>query len=406
MTSSPAVDHDSSSSLKELGDAHNAPMYSPSLVIERGEGVRLFDVDGNEYLDFLAGIAVCALGHRHPRLVRAIAEQADRVLHVSNAYYTEPQIDLLARLAASSFADRIFLCNSGTEANEAAMKLCRRYQKVVRGEEHRVEFVSMEKSFHGRTLASITATGQPKYHRGFEPLPAGYRYARFDDLDSVRALVGPHTAGIIVEPLQGEGGVRPASLEFLRGLRELCDESGALLIFDEVQTGVGRTGTLWAYESYDVVPDIMTLAKGLGGGVPIGATLATDEVFAGFERGSHASTFGGNPLASAAAATVLAVIEEDDLLRNVRERGEQLVAGLRDIASRHDVILDVRGRGLMVGVECAGDASGKIAAACRANGLLVNTAGGVAVRFVPPLVITPADVEEALARFERAVTAI
>lgn len=405
MTSSPrhAPEELRSDELRERGDRHNSPTYSPTLVIDRGEGVRVWDVDGNEYLDFLAGIAVSALGHRHPRLVRAIAEQADRILHVSNAYYSEPQVRLLEQLTDASFADRVFLCNSGTEATEAAMKLARRYQRVVRGEVERFEFVSMKKSFHGRTLASITATGQPKYHAGFEPLVPGYSYADFNDLDSVRALVGEKTAAVIVEPVQGEGGVRPADPEFLRGLRNLCDEAGALLIYDEVQTGVGRTGDLFAYQGYGVTPDIMCLAKGLGGGIPIGAMLATEQVFCGFERGSHASTFGGNPLACAAASTVLEVIEEDGLLENVRARGAELVAGLREIAGRHEVVVDVRGRGLMVGAQCAGDAAGKIATRCCEQGLLVNTAGGDTVRFVPPLVITSDDVSEALRRFEAAL---
>lgn len=385
------------------GDRHNSTTYSPSIVMERGEGVRVWDTDGNEYLDFLAGIAVCSLGHAHPTLTAALVDQVETLLHVSNSFYTPQQIELLERLTTKSFADRVFLCNSGTEANEAAMKLTRRFQKVVRGDEDRVEIVSMKKSFHGRTLASITATGQPKYHKGFEPLPAGYLYADFNDLDSVAALVTDKTAGIIVEPIQGEGGVRPAEGVFLEGLRRLCDDSGALLIFDEVQTGVGRTGTLWAYEGYGVVPDIMTLAKGLGGGVPVGAMISTDAVFEGFTRGSHATTFGGNPLASRAATTVLDVIDRDGLLANADERGRQLRAGLQTIVNEHDALLEVRGRGLMVGVECEGDLSGAIAKACHERGLLVNTAGGIAVRLVPPLVVTQSDVDEALEKFAAAV---
>lgn len=395
-----------SSELRARGDLHNSPTYAPSLVIDRGEGVWLWDVDGDQYLDFVAGIAVCSLGYAHPRLVSALTDQIERVIHVSNMYYTEPQIRLMERLAQKSFADRVFLCNSGTEATEAGMKLARRYQHVVQGDANRDQFISMKKSFHGRTLASITATGQPKYQKGFEPLPPGFHYAEFNELDTVAELIGERTIGVIVEPVQGEGGVRPAEQEFLDGLRELCDEHGALLIYDEVQTGVGRTGDLFAYQGYDVPPDIICLAKGLGSGVPVGAMMASEEIFRGFERGSHATTFGGNPLACAAANTVLDVIEDDDLCANVRERGAQLMDGLGDIAERFDWVLDVRGRGLMVGVECEGDGAKQVAAACRAEGLLVNTAGGTTVRFVPPLVVEPEHVDDALRRFERAVVAV
>jgi predicted acetylornithine/succinylornithine family transaminase len=392
-----------SAELIARGDLHNSPTYAPSLVIDRGNGVTLWDVDGNEYLDFVAGIAVCSLGYSHPRLVEALTEQIERVIHVSNMFYSEPQIQLMERLTESSFADRVFLCNSGTEATEGAMKLARRYQRVVRGDEKRDRFVSMKKSFHGRTLASITATGQPKYHKGFEPLPPGFGYAEFNDLDSVAELVDDRTTAVILEPVQGEGGVRPATPAFLQGVRELCDEHGALLIYDEVQTGVGRTGDLFAYQGYDVPPDIICLAKGLGGGVPVGAMMARDEVFQGFERGSHATTFGGNPLACTAANTVLQVIEDDALCDNARERGAELVEGLREIGRRYEMIVDVRGRGLMVGVECAGDGAKRIAAACRTEGLLVNTAGGTTVRFVPPLVIDSGHVQDAVRRFARAV---
>lgn len=402
MTSQPVDAPLRSESLRARGDAHNSPSYGPSLVIDHGAGVRLWDVDGREYLDFVAGIAVAALGYAHPVLTKAIAEQAATIQHTSNMFYTEPQIELMERLAAASFADRVFLCNSGAEANEAAMKLARRYQREVAGTE-RFEFVSMKYSFHGRTLAAITATGQPKYHKGFEPLPAGHSYADFNDLSSVEALVNDRTAAVIVEPVQGEGGVRPATPEFLEGLRELCDRHGVLLIFDEVQTGIGRTGTLFAYEGYGVEPDIICLAKGLGGGMPIGAMMARNEVFAGFVKGSHASTFGGNPVACAAANVVLSTIEEDDLTANVNARGAELMSGLRDIAERHDVITEVRGRGLMVGAHCEGDGATRAAAAARNHGLLVNTAGGTTVRFVPPLIVTSDDVSEALERFEAAL---
>jgi predicted acetylornithine/succinylornithine family transaminase len=391
----------STQELLAIADRTNSTTYAPArFVLDRGEGVRLYDLDGNEYLDFVAGIAVNALGHGHPELTRAIQEQAAKLLHVSNMFVNEPQIELMEYLTEHSFADRVFLCNSGTEATEAGMKLARRWQKTVGQAPQRTDVLSMKKSFHGRTMASLTATGQPKYHKGFEPLVPGHRYAEFNDLDSVAAAIGPNTAAVIMEPVQGEGGIRPSSPEFIEGVRELCDNEGVLLIFDEVQAGVGRTGSLFAYQGYGVAPDIICLAKGLGGGVPVGAMMATERVYSGFERGSHASTFGGNPLASTAALTVLRIIERDQILENVSARGEQLRAGLRELAQRYDVIREVRGRGLMVGAEC-GDEAGAIALACRDEGLLINTAGGNTLRFVPPLVVTEADVDEALERVER-----
>jgi acetylornithine/N-succinyldiaminopimelate aminotransferase len=383
---------------------HNSPNYAPADVIfDRGQGVRLYDREGNEYLDFIAGIAVCALGHGHPALSRTIAEQAARLLHVSNLYYTEPQIALMERLCRDSFGDRVFLCNSGAEANEAALKLARRYQHKVTGDADKTQIVSMKQSFHGRTLAAITATGQPKYHEGFAPLVPGFVYAEFNDLDSVKELVGPQTAAVIVEPIQGEGGVRPARPGFLPRLRELCDAHGALLIFDEVQTGVGRTGDWFAYQHEGIAPDIMTLAKGLGGGVPIGAMIATDRAFAGWDKGSHASTFGGNPLASAAALTVLETIEREDLLGHVRVMSEQLVAGLHRLKDTYDLIGEVRGRGLLLGMECRHGAT-EIANLARTQGLLINTAGGDTLRFAPPLIIDSNDIEQALERLDSALS--
>lgn len=391
--------------LLAVADRTNSTTYAPArFVLDRGEGVWLYDLDGNAYLDFVAGIAVNALGHGHPRYTKAIQDQAARLIHVSNMFVNEPQIRLMERLTASSFADRVFLCNSGTEATEAAMKLARRWQKAVAGATQRTKILSMNKSFHGRTMASLTATGQPKYHKGFEPLVPHHIYADFNDLEAVTEAVDDETAAIIMEPVQGEGGIRPATPEFIEGVRELCDREGILLIFDEVQAGVGRTGTLFAYEGYGVAPDIICLAKGLGGGVPVGAMMATERVYAGFERGSHASTFGGNPLASTAALTVLEVIEDEGLLENVAARGQQLRDGLEELAKTFDTILDVRGRGLMVGAECEGSAASEIAMACRDEGLLINTAGGNTLRFVPPLVVTADDVDEALERLERALS--
>ncbi|MFP4597811.1 MAG: acetylornithine transaminase [Persicimonas sp.] len=393
----------STEDLYEAGEQHNSPSYAPAeMILDHGEGVRLYDRDGNEYLDFVAGIAVNCLGYGHPKLTEAIQEQAAKLLHVSNMFYTAEQIELMEALCERSFAERVFFCNSGAEANEAAMKLARRYQKVVAGEPSKAGIVTMKKSFHGRTMGAITATGQPKYHRGFEPMLPGFDYAEFNNLDSVADKVGEDTAAVVVEPVQGEGGIRPAEPGFLAGLREICDRHGALLIFDEVQTGIGRTGSLFAYQGYGVAPDIICLAKALGGGTPIGAMMSTDRVFEGWTKGSHASTFGGNPLVCKAARTVLEVIEEEDLLANAVERGEELRRGLVELSERFDVIREVRGCGLMIGADCGDDAH-DIYLECRNHGLLINTAGGDTLRFVPPLVITESDVNEALSRLADAL---
>ena len=393
-------DHDD---LIALGNRLNSTNYGPAPVIfERGDGVWLEDDQGQRYLDFVAGIAVCALGHRHPSLVEALSDQVDRLLHVSNMYWTREQIALMQRLVDRSFGDRVFFCNSGAEANEAAFKLARRYQARVANRDDKTTILSMKKSFHGRTLAAITATGQPKYHDGFAPLPPAFDYTPFNDLDALKERFDDSIGAVIVEPIQGEGGIKPADPEFLQGLRDLCDDHQALLIFDEVQTGIGRTGKLFAYETFGVTPDIMSLAKGLGGGVPVAATLATEEVWKGWKRGSHASTFGGNPLATRAASVVLDVIEQQDLLANARDRGLQLQRGLRQLASTFEVITDVRGEGLMVGAQC-GDAASEIVALARDEGLLINSAGGDTLRFVPPLIITENHVDDALARLKRAL---
>ena len=388
-----------------LGNRLNSTNYGPApVVFERGEGVWLEDAHGQRYLDFVAGIAVCALGHRHPAMVHALSDQVDRLLHVSNMYWTAEQIGLMERLVNRSFADRVFFCNSGAEANEAAFKLARRYQAKIAQRDDQSTILSMKKSFHGRTLAAITATGQPKYHDGFAPLPPAFKDTPFTDVAALEDSVDDTVGAVIVEPIQGEGGVKPADMDFLQALRQRCDDTGALLIFDEVQTGVGRTGSLFAYQHFGITPDIMCLAKGLGGGVPVAATLATEEVWKGWKRGSHASTFGGNPLATRAGAVVLDVIEEEGLLANAADRGAQLQQGLRHLASSYDVITDVRGEGLMVGAEC-GEAASDIVALARHEGLLINSAGGDTLRFVPPLIVTADDVDDALTRLEAALRA-
>lgn len=368
------------------------------IALVRGEGCRVWDADGKAYLDFVAGIAVCALGHSHPRLIRAITAQAQRLLHVSNLYHIEPQARLAELLCRHSFADRAFFCNSGAEANEAALKLARKYAKE-RFSSDRTEVITMRGSFHGRTLATVTATAQEKYHKGFEPLVPGFRYVPFNDLRAVELAVDARTAAILVEPIQGEGGVQAAADGYLAGLRRLCDERGVLLIFDEVQTGLGRTGTLFAYQQAGVAPDILTLAKALAGGIPTGAMLAREEVMAAFSPGSHAATFGGNPFASAVALETLNTILEEDLPGRAARLGARILDRLRALQARLPVIRALRGRGLLIGIEVAADTKA-VVATCMERGLLILTAGDTVLRLVPPLILSEAEADEGLAILE------
>lgn len=384
--------------LAAVGNRTVSRNYSPQdVVLSHGRGLQVWDIEGNEYLDFLAGIAVNTVGHAHPDLVAAIADQASRLIQVSNAYWTEPQIALQQKLTEVSFAERVFFANCGATANEAAIKLARRYQRVIR-RTPRFEVITFTGSFHGRTYGAISATAQPKYHAGFEPMVPGFVYGRFNDLASVEALLGAHTAAILVEPVQGEGGVVPATDEFLRGLRAICDREGIVLIFDEVQTGIGRTGRMFAYEHSKVAPDVMTLAKGLGGGVPIGAMLTTEEVSAGFTRGSHATTFGGNALATRAALTVLSIVERDGLIERAARMGERIRSGAQAFV-HSGVAREVRGMGLLNGIEIHGDAdmATRVVLEARRRGLLLNTAGGNVLRLVPALTLVEDDVDRALA---------
>ncbi|MBH0186681.1 MAG: acetylornithine transaminase [Nitrospira sp.] len=360
--------------------------------IVRGQGAKVYDMEGREYLDFVGGIAVNLLGHGHPDLVQAIQQQAAQLIHVSNLYYTEPQVTLAKILVEHSFADRAFFCNSGAEANEAAIKLARRYAHMKYGES-RFEIITMKNSFHGRTLAMITATGQDKVQKGFEPLMPGFSYAPFNDMAAIEAMAGERTAGIMLEPVQGEGGVHVAGREYLTHLREFCTAHDILLIFDEVQTGMGRTGTLFAYEQLGVAPDIMTLAKGLGGGVPIGACLAKESVAAAFSPGAHASTFGGNPLACAAAVAICRALLEGQVLDRVKPMGDYLAQALTECKARHHVVRDVRGIGLLQGMELDIDAKTVVAEAL-SRGVLINAAGERVLRFVPPLVITAQEIDQ------------
>lgn len=355
--------------------------------------MRVWDADGKMYLDFVGGIAVNGLGHCHPAVVRAIEEQARTLMHVSNLYHIEPQARLAQALCTHSFADRAFFCNSGAEANEAAIKLARRYGSERLGGKY--EVITALNSFHGRTLATLTATGQEKIRLGFDPLPTGFRHVPFNDLGAMADAVGEHTAAVLVEPIQGEGGIVVPSVEYVRGLRELCNDRDLLLIFDEVQVGMGRTGKLFAYEHFGIEPDVMTLAKALGGGVPLGAMLAREDVAESFPPGSHASTFGGNPLVCRAGLAVLETILGEELLANCVVMGERLREGLQRLVDRFEFLREVRGKGLIVGIELDQEVAPMVRA-CMNEGLLVVPAGPKVLRMVPPLTIDRNDVDEAL----------
>jgi acetylornithine aminotransferase/acetylornithine/N-succinyldiaminopimelate aminotransferase len=361
----------------------------------KGSGCSLWDADGREYLDFLSGIAVCALGHCHPAVTEAICRQAAELVHVSNLYYTAPQTELAEMLVARSFADKVFLANSGAEANEAAIKLAR-----IHSEAGRYQIISLAGSFHGRTLATVAATGQSKFHKGFEPLPEGFVHAPFGDLAAIEEMIGDATCAILCEPLQGEGGVRPLEHDYLRGIRNLCDKHGLLLIFDEIQTGIGRTGTLFAYEQMGIEPDIMTLAKALGNGLPIGAMLTTDTIAASFVPGTHASTFGGNPVAAAAAVASLKNILAADFLPGVRDRGRYFEGQLRRLVERFPALVDgVRGMGMIWGLILTDRGISLAAEIVRKmfeRGFLCNFAGNVALRFVPPLIVSKEEIDRFL----------
>ncbi len=389
--------------LMEWSDKHLmafAKRHPVALV--RGEGARVWDSDGKEYLDFTGGIAVTALGHCHPKVVGTMREQAATLLHVSNLFQIPQQIHLAKLLCDHSFADRVFFSNSGAEANEAAIKLARKWAKE-HGASDRGEIITMHGGFHGRTLATVTATAQEKYHHGFEPLPAGFKYVPFNDLRAVERAIDSRTAAVLVEPVQGEGGVNVPDDGYLPGLRKLCDEAGILLVLDEIQTGMGRTGKLWCYEHAGVTPDIMTLAKALANGVPIGATLATDDVARVFTPGTHGTTFGGNPFATAVGLTVLSTVIEERLPERAARMGGLLLERMRGLQKGHsNMVTDVRGRGLLVALDVVPPV-GNVVAACRERGLLVLTAGDNAVRLAPPLIVDEASVDRAGEIIDRAL---
>ena len=381
--------------LMEWSAKYHTPNYGRTpIVLVRGEGTRVWDSDGREYLDFTTGIAVTSLGHCHPVITGAIREAAATLLHVSNIFHTAPQVHLAKMLVEHSFADRVFFCNSGAEANEAALKIARKYGKE-RLATDRYEIIATNNSFHGRTLATVTATGQPKYHHGFEPLMPGFKHVPYNDLRAMERAMDSHTAAILVEPIQGEGGVNIPDDDYLPGLRKLCDESGALLIFDEVQTGVGRTGRLWGYEHFGVEPDVMTLAKALANGIPIGAMLCREHVASVLTPGTHGSTFAGSAFVTSVALAMLTTVIGDKLPQRAADRGRELVDGLRELGKRLPVIQAVRGKGLLIGIELSRPA-GPVMDACREAGLLVLTAGEKVLRLAPPLVVEPAECRRAL----------
>jgi len=375
--------------LSEKCVAHTYARYPVLLV--RGKGTRVWDLEGEEYLDFVSGLAVCNLGHCHPRVVKAIQDQADKLIHVSNFYYIEPQIQLASLLCKHSFADKVFFCNSGAEANEGAFKLARKFarEKIAKD---RYEIITMEGSFHGRTLATLTATGQEKFHKGYEPLMPGFKYVPFNDVGAVKHAIDPKTCAVMVEPIQGEGGVNCPSEGYLKALREICDEKRLLLIFDEVQVGMGRTGKLFAYEHEGVEPDLLTLAKSLAGGVPIGALLIKKGIADSFKPGDHASTFGGNPLASAAGVAAVTAILEEGMLENSRKMGDYFISELDKMKNKFPFVKEVRGKGLILGMELKMDGSSIVKEMLKRK-ILINCTMGNVLRFLPPLIVTREEVD-------------
>ena len=374
------------------------------IVLVKGLGTRVWDSTGKEYLDLVAGIAVCNLGHSHPRIIEAIVKQLENVTHVSNLYYMEPQIRLAKLLVDNSFADRVFFCNSGAEANEAAIKLARKYSRE-HSDGQKFELICMRNSFHGRTLATVAATGQEKFHKGFEPLPEGFRFVPYDDLSALEDAISDKTCGVLLEPIQGEGGVNIPADNYLRGVRDICNRHGLLMILDEVQTGMGRTGRLFAYEHAGVKPDILTLAKALGNGFPVGAMLATERVASAFVPGSHASTFGGNFLAMAAGYAAVETLLQEGFLENCRTMGSYFLNQLAGLMNKHTAIKAIRGKGLMVAMELHGPGE-KIVMQCLTKGLLINCTNGNILRFVPPLIISAGDIDRAVGTLDEVMREI
>jgi acetylornithine aminotransferase len=361
------------------------------VLLTRGQGCTLWDNKGKSYTDFVAGIAVCNLGHVHPEITKALCLQAKTLWHVSNLFYTEPQVRLADWLVKNSFADRVFFGNSGAEANEAAIKLARKFFKL-QGQPERYRIISMEKSFHGRTMATLSATGQAKVREGYDPVLEGFDFVPFNDIEALKEKIGPQTCAVISEPIQGEGGIRTPKEGYLESVRHICDKNGILLIFDEIQTGMGRTGKLFAYQHFGIEPDIMTLAKALGNGLPIGAMLAREKIARAFQPGSHASTFGGTPLVTAAALEVVQTLSREHIIDHCLEIGNYFKSRLLWLKDRHDSVEDVRGMGLLLGMKINGEGA-SIVNACMEQGFLINCVQENILRFIPPLIIKKEDID-------------
>ncbi|MBS6438071.1 MULTISPECIES: aspartate aminotransferase family protein [Pantoea] len=391
---------------RETFDNVILPVYAPAQFVPvKGKGSRVWDQQGKEYIDFSGGIAVTALGHCHPALVEALKTQGETLWHLSNVFTNEPALRLASKLIDATFADRVFFANSGAEANEAAFKLAR-YYACQRHSPFKSKIIAFHNAFHGRTLFTVSVGGQPKYSDGFGPKPADIVHVPFNDLEAVKAVIDDHTCAIVVEPIQGEGGVMPATAEFMQGLRALCDKHQALLVLDEVQSGMGRSGKLFAYEHYGVTPDILTTAKALGGGFPVSAMLTTEDIASTMSPGVHGTTYGGNPLACAVAEAALDVINTPEVLEGVQARREQFVAALKALDAKRDLFSEIRGKGLLIGAALKPQHVGKardILNAAAAEGVMVLVAGTDVIRFAPSLVIEPTDIEEGMARFARAV---
>jgi acetylornithine/N-succinyldiaminopimelate aminotransferase len=394
---------------RALFDQVMVPNYAPSTVIPvKGEGSRVWDQENNEYIDFAGGIAVNCLGHCHPNLVKALKEQGEKIWHLSNVMTNEPALRLAEKLANATFADKVYFANSGAEANEAALKLARRWALDVHGE-HKSQIISFKKGFHGRTFFTVTVGGQEAYSDGFGPKPGAIDHATYNDLASLEALISDNTCAVMLEPLQGEGGIISPTPEFIQGVRELCDKYNALLIFDEVQTGVGRTGELYAYMGLGVTPDILTTAKALGGGFPIGAMITTTEIAAHLKIGTHGSTYGGNPLACAVAEAAFDTVNTDEVLNGVKEKSALFMNGLKAINEKYNVFKDIRGAGLLIGAELTDEYQGKakdFLNAAIAEGVMSLVAGANVIRFTPSLVIPNEDIQQGLAQYEKAVAKI
>lgn len=373
---------------------YHTPNYAPELAMVRGKGSWIWDADGHKYLDFLAGIAVNTIGHCHPAMIKAIKTQSSQLIHASNLYYMEPGSLLAERLSKLSMGGKVFFANSGAEANEALIKLARKWGS----DKGRHEIITLKNSFHGRTMMTLTATGQDKVQKGFAPLPAGFRYAEMGNIDSIKALLSDRTAAVMMEVVQGEGGVVPASPDFVQAVRSACREAGALLLFDEIQTGIGRTGSMFAWQQTGVEPDAFSLAKGLGGGVPIGALVTNPALANILGPGTHGSTFGGNPLVCAAALAVLDTVEKQGLVKKAADNGEYLAKLLKKVAKSHSFIQGIRGSGLMQGVIIDRPAGG-LQAACQNEGLLVIATAGTIIRMLPPLTVSRAEIKQAVKRF-------